>query len=382
MQKLDLEAPGLFIEGDLEEHEENWLLRGIFGFDKLVEDFVLDPVYKGKRQLRKLRERVEKKMGISHTEKYFIMIDKFNYMIGVSIMFLTMALLFFPKVRYLTSFAIAINSILTFNRYLRYYMAGEHYFFYDYCYYVGTYCAIVIAFYSDNIMLMKIAFLHAGGSLPMSMIYLKSKLVFHNLEWFTSFYMHYIYFLVMYILRYWNVDESAGIIMPSEWQASMENFGIIEYLGYVGLAIATYMIWSLFYYIMIFHVKKDVIEKEHRETLYSYTLARGDFNSICMRYGKEYSAEMYMVWHLGSTSIAFFISALMMRYHACCLLGLFVYMLSPMYYGSNYYFNFFAKSYDRKVKERYNKDKDRAFNRQGTRSLSGKRKKVIFYWEM
>lgn len=175
MQKHDLESSELDIELAIEEHEENWLHRGIFGFDQLVEDFVLDPVYKGKRQLRKLRENVEKKMGITHTEKYFIMIDKSNYMIGLSIMFITMALLFFPKVRYLTNFAIAINSILAFNRYLRYYLAGDHYFFYDYCYFVGTYCAITIAFYSDNIFLMKIAFLHAGGSLPMSMIYLKSK---------------------------------------------------------------------------------------------------------------------------------------------------------------------------------------------------------------
>jgi hypothetical protein len=120
----------------------------------------------------------------------------------------------------------------------------------------------------------------------------------------------------MYILRYWNVDENAGIIMPSQWQASMENFGIIEYFGYVGMAISTYMIWSVFYYVMIFHVKKDIIEKEHRQTLYSYTMARGDFNSICMRFGQEYSPIMYMVWHLRSTSIAFVISALMMRYHA------------------------------------------------------------------
>jgi len=110
--------------------------------------------------------------------------------------------------------------MLTFTRYLRYYQTHDHYYFYDYCYFVGTYCAIIISFWSDNLFLMKIGFLHAGGSLPLSMIYLKSKLVFHNLEWFTSFYMHYVYFIVMYILRYWNVDETAGIVMPRDWQAS------------------------------------------------------------------------------------------------------------------------------------------------------------------
>jgi len=137
---------------------------------------------------------------------------------------------------------------------------------------------------------MKIAFLHAGGSLPLSMIYLKSKLVFHNLEWFTSFYMHYVFFLVMYILRYWNLDESAGIVMPRDWQKSMENFGFVEYLMYVGIAFVTYMIWSAFYYVMIFIVKKDVIEKNKMQTLYSYTIQRGDFNSICMMFGKENSS--------------------------------------------------------------------------------------------
>lgn len=147
-------------------------------------------------------------------------------------------------------------------------------------------------------------------------------------------------------------------------------------MGYILLATVTYLIWSVFYYVMIFVVKKDIIEKEHLETLYSYTLARGDFNSICMRYGKENSPVMYMVWHAGTTVIAFFISALMMRYHAACLIGLFVYIASPMYYGSNYYFNFFAKSYDRKVKERLASEQSKVMNRQGTRSLSGKRKKA------
>jgi len=92
MRVHDQEIPELAEElAHEEEHEENWLLQGIFGFDKLVEDFVLDPMYKGKRKLRKVRENIEKKIGISHTEKYFIMADKFNYMIGLSIMFMTMA---------------------------------------------------------------------------------------------------------------------------------------------------------------------------------------------------------------------------------------------------------------------------------------------------
>lgn len=270
-----------------------------------------------------------------------------------------------------------MNLCLIVTRFIRYYKENSHYYFFDYCYYVGLYCAIVLWWFPDNITLLKIAFLHAGGSLPLSMIYLKSKLVFHNFELLTSFYMHYTWFAVMFSIRHWHMDESSGIALSSAFEEALQNWSILNYFKHVGIAFITYMIWSLFYYVMIFKVKKDYIKEHNIETLYSYTLERGDFNSICLRFGEKYSPIMYMVWHAGSSSIAFFISSLMLKYHFACVLGMIIYLISPVYWGSNYYFNFFSRTYiqktEKKAEENKSKVKSSELKKMGVKAHSSER---------
>jgi len=73
--------------------------------------------------------------------------------------------------------------------------------------------------------------------------------------------MHYSYFLAMYVIRYWNRDESAGIVLPKQWADALDNWTIQDYFLHVGLAIITYMIWSAYYYMRVFVWEWKKIEK-------------------------------------------------------------------------------------------------------------------------
>lgn len=117
--------------------------------------------------------------------------------------------------------------------------------------------------------------MHAAGSVPLSMIYLGSKLVFHDVDKLTSFYMHYTYMLAFYVIRYWNRDPNSGFAMPSEWEAALDNWGFVDYLKHVFQAAITYGMWSAYYYVKIFVINWEKIQKRKYDTLYHYTVSGG-----------------------------------------------------------------------------------------------------------
>ena len=147
---------------------------------------------------------------------------------------LTFMLTFYPYTRVFVNWVILVNAVFKVLRFRLYYMQNCHYYFYDYCYFVGAYCAVVLVFFPSNLTLLKIGFLHACGAVPLSMTFLGSKLVFHDIDKFTSFYMHYTYFLAFYVIRFWNRDPNSGYVMPEDWEKALDNWGFVEYFKHVG----------------------------------------------------------------------------------------------------------------------------------------------------
>merc|ERR1712196_51085 len=117
--------------------------------------------------------------------------------------------------------------------------------------------------------------------------------------------------------------------MPEVWDKNLANYGIGDYFYYIGITFCTYMIWSVFYYVMVFIVKKERREKENLETLYGYVIERGDLNTFTMALGEKANPYIYMIWHATTSCVAWFFSALMLRYHWIALTFLFIYILSP-----------------------------------------------------
>lgn len=264
-----------------------------------------------------------------------------------------MILLFFPKVSYLRGWISLVNTVLVCARFINYKRKKWHYYFLDYCYFVILFCLFVLYFYPKDIFWLKLAFLHAGGSGTFSMIYLKSKLVFHNLEMLTSFYMHYSLFLGFWIYRYWNQDKEGPIALPDEWEEDLNNWDIKMYLYHLGIAFSTYLIWSVYYYVMTFVILRKRIEEKSNDTWFNYIVyQKGLFSKFLLAKGDKNAPHRYSFLHAVWSLSALSVSVLMLKYHIFCFAGVIVYSVSPIYWGSNYYFNFFTKTYQERLKTR------------------------------
>lgn len=118
------------------------------------------------------------------------------------------------------------------------------------------------------------------------------------------------------------------------------------------------MIWSGYYYIKIFVINWEKIEKRKYDTLYHYTISgNGQFANFINSYGDKKKKIMYLLAHFGSNVFAFIISALMLRYHFIAVLGLIAYIASPISKGARYMVQFHTKSYYAKLESRLRQKK-------------------------
>lgn len=80
--------------------------------------------------------------------------------------------------------------------------------------------------------------------------------------------MHYTPLLEFYILRYWNKDGNASLVVSSVWEEDLQAWNLQEYLSHFAMALGTYCCWCLCYYLLIFVVLKKRIEKRGYDTLF------------------------------------------------------------------------------------------------------------------
>ena len=111
-----------------------------------------------KKHIKNFQKQMKDYQIAQEDENFLINMDRFTYNIGLAICFVTTALLFFPKIQYLSTFICLVNTSLIFTRFIRYKKMGWHYFFFDYCYYVNFYAIFVLMFFPHNLFLMKLGF--------------------------------------------------------------------------------------------------------------------------------------------------------------------------------------------------------------------------------
>ena len=99
------------------------------------------------KHIRETSDKLDEK----RTKESFVKkIDKFQYIVFLSMFIVTFMLTFYPKTIYLARWVVLKNFILIMIRFYRYKNRSWHYYLFDYCYFVNLLNTFVILFEPKN----------------------------------------------------------------------------------------------------------------------------------------------------------------------------------------------------------------------------------------
>lgn len=347
------------IKETLMEKQQNFRTK-ITAQNAAIKDSIRSNLKPIKKKInRGVHREVQKFMIKTEDESFHINIDKYSYTIAVIGMIITSSLLFHPRLNYLVTWINLVNMSLIVYRFVLYKSRKEHYYFFDYCYYMNLINIFVQAFFPQNLSLQLVCFQHFGGPVVNALLYMGSKLIFHDFDTLCTFSMHFLPFCQYWILRYHHEDPNLHLPNSKEWDLFIDSLSFQDTVNYFLLAIQVYLIWNIGYYFIIFVFLKDRIQRRGYWTLFQYLMSeQGAYGTMTMAFG-NLAPIIYLCGH-GAFSLACFgISQLHLKYYYVCQLGVMIYVLVPVYRGSVYYFNYFTKSYDNKIKKKVEMAKER-----------------------
>ena len=202
-------------------------------------------------------------------------------------------------------------------------------------------------------------------------IIFRPRLIFQNLESITSFLMHYSPALIMMILRFYNVDETADFKTSEFWDNYASEGGLWRAFYIFLIGFCFYSGWCVLYYTVVLLILKDRISERGYLTLYSYaTEDIKDFNSLIFKFGKEKGPLTYIGLHCFMGFIGNIGSIFMFYNRKALLVSLVVYAMFPVWACSNYYFDHFTLDYSSKLEARATRNKEKRINKKRSQSAS------------
>lgn len=229
-------------------------------------------------------------------------------------------------------------ALMIFLRFFRFKKQGLHYYLFDFCYWANYLVFISAIFFPNNPHLFNVSYFYGVGVLSWAILTFRNSLIFHSIDHMTSLYIHSQPMAVMTLLRWSNADNCPNI----------QFFSPIYSLHYI---IAFYTTWAIIYYIINFKLLWDRINRNHYEVLYLYVEKQKKSVSArlmnCM--GGKYKAPLFMLTHIILTVISGIFAIIQFQFQTANYLGVFLILSVALWNGSNYYFEYFSKKYERSL---------------------------------
>ncbi len=317
----------------------------------------LETVLEGYELTKKKLESLESNglAGVDFNDpvvKKKIKVDEHNYSLNMSAFLLTFGLLFYPNTVVLYSFMFLYLGYLLLLRFIKYRRNGEHYFFFDYCYWVILGIVVVIMFFPDSPFYVKSTlFLMALGPLSTAFFVFLYRIVFHDMDSFTSLYMHLSPCLAVWIMRFHITDEriTHGLQTRDQWEdwiSSLSIGGKAMIFVYPTLA---YFTWNFLYYILIFKILNNRILERNYTTLYSYTR---DTSAILKRFfgdNESHNQRVYMVSHAVLAMVGMVVAYILFFTRYLTFLYVFVLIFKPIFTSATFFLKYFIKKYGKEL---------------------------------
>ena len=285
--------------------------------------------------------------------------DENIYAITMSTFILTFGLLFYPIRYYLFMFLNLKTIVLLSIRFRLYKQKKWHYCFFDYCYMVVLMMILIRVFGITSFYLLSTFFILALGPLSTAFFLYLYRIVFHDTESYTSFFMHIAPCLTAWIIRFHILEPqySLGLPLRSEWDAWIASLSFAGKLLILVLPVLVYLTWNVVYYILIFRVLEKRIERNKYVTLYSYTKETSAILNRFFNDNEEHNRMVYMMSHalLSVAGILWAYFLFFTRYITFAYIIMLVF--KPIWTSGVYYHYFFGKKVGSEEEETEESDK-------------------------
>lgn len=259
----------------------------------------------------------------------------------------TFSMAFYPKHHFFFSFMDIKLFILLSLRFYKYKNSKMHYFFFEFCYWVAAFMIFMRFFPIRNFYVLSTFFMLSYGPLAISFFVFLYRIVYHDLESYTSFYLHLAPCLTSWILRFHITEESYSMGFPTrdEWQVWLDSLTTGGWLLLLVLPMVAYLTWAILYYILIFWVLNKRIEQRQYWTLYSWSKSTSKKMQKMMTDNERHNQFVYMRHHVLSSLCSILIGFLMFHFRYLTFAYTFILLNKPIWSSGVYYHQFFIKKY-------------------------------------
>lgn len=305
------------------------------------------------KEVQKMAQKFEQLVEKQENPSFLIAMDEVKFTFGIISMFFTFGVIFYPNVSVLAFWVTFINVVLITLRFFEYKSKDWHYYYFDYCYYVNLAMWIFVIFFPKNMIALYMSGLNALGPLLNYFVIFKPKLIYQSREAVTSFTMHYTPALLYWVLFHHNDNKDSRFPTKDEAREYLTSNGIWSQAWVFCLGFGFYAAWTVFYYLMIFHFRKNRIAEKKYQTLFSYTVDElKRFNKLILKFGPEWAPVTYCFMHLGQGFVGMSLSMIFINSRVVICIALAIYLIIPIWNSSVYYFEYFSKDYHLKVSRR------------------------------
>ncbi|KAK9841696.1 hypothetical protein WJX74_010260 [Apatococcus lobatus] len=294
--------------------------------------------------LKAQRQRLKAKLQQQFTPGKILLRDKITFMAGTVSAMISAYWLGFSPATFYRIYTVAAF-VLLFTRWALYKSKRQHYYLFDFCYMANLLLLFHIWICPHSAFLHKVTFAYAAGPLAWSVVAFRNSLVFHSVDKITSLFLHWYPACVVWTER-WHPDVHSRETTAKTPEA-LKKWHEASFLEIALLPMIPYLIWAVLYYIKIFMVSSEKIQKRGYETLFRYCTEnrKSAVSKFVARYPTKYQPLAYMGLHLTLTAATFAVAKIWWNYyHAHTFFLVFVLSMSS-WNGASFYFDVFAHRY-------------------------------------
>jgi hypothetical protein len=311
-----------------------------------------DKIRSTKHRIVERRRALERRV---RTPEVIRLRDKLSFVLGLlNVLFTEYVILRRPS--HLWEWYLYQLTPLLILRYYSYRKSAQHYFMYDYCYFVQ---ALLVAFYFGlpraqawrQIMFVAL-FASANGPVLWAMVAWRNALVFHSLDKMTSIFIHIFPPLVTYNAR-WHSDivasQRLGVCKHEEDCLALGRRAFT-----VAVPLVIFLVWQVLYLTKILVISRRKLDRNPEMITSLRWLTRHSGTAVFRLlniFGERYQNLALAFWQLLFTVVTCLPTVLFWRYKWMHEMVLALVGLIVVWNGSNYYFEVFASRYTRRMLE-------------------------------
>jgi len=370
---------------DSEDNHNDFLekLSGIQNLElrkKLETEFTnLKDKIKNKKnaEMNKIIGTVKKLKQKNEDPDFLVKRDEIIYSATMTSFIITVGMVFYPETIWSMRFISLKSLVLLLIRGYRYSRSGEHFYMIDYCYGVTVGMFLLVwVLKIQSFYMMAALFANATGPLTMAFVIYKYRLVWHDIDAYTSFYLHIAPSLVAWIYRFNCIDKEkcGGFPTLTEWDFWAKSLSIFGKIKIFLFGVGLYAIWAVIYWVILFEIATDHIEKNGYDTLYKYTKKKSKlYNRLIKKFNKAKNERMnqviYMCTHVAIALGGFVYSSLVIHHRKSSILFLFWLLLTSIWSASSYYHKYFVSRYIKKIEDKAKLNREKRLRKEEKNSL-------------